>query len=105
MVDWGNFFIVLLALPAGFIGYLAGRFFTYWMDLRLVTWATILVFGLGVPIPAFISWLFVEAVSPASILLPITASLAGLCFGIALGAWQTSDRGGWRTADRDVEAR
>ncbi|MEL6297217.1 MAG: hypothetical protein AAFQ45_01475 [Pseudomonadota bacterium] len=97
MIDFGNLFIVLLALPAAAVGWVAGRIFTYWIDFKPVTWLIMLVSGFGAILPAFISWLFVEAISPASLLLPVSASVAGLGFGAVFGAWRTLDVGGWRT--------
>ncbi|MEO1695058.1 MAG: hypothetical protein AAFR55_07460 [Pseudomonadota bacterium] len=100
MVDWGNAFIVLLALPTALVGYFIGRAVTYWIDIRWLTFLTIVFAGFTAILPAFLSWLLVEAISPVSLFLPLTAAVAGFFFGMMLGAWQTRDRGGWRNAGR-----
>ena len=97
MVDLGNVFLVLFAFPAGVAGYWAARVMTYWADNALFTWSIIIGGLVGGVCAAFFSWIVVAVPSPASLILPFSAPFAVLGCGMAAGAWQTRNDGGWRT--------
>lgn len=102
VLDMGNLWFVLFALPAGLVGYGVTRWATYWTDSSLASWWTFFVSLVVGLIGAFFSWVLLVSPSMGTMMLPVVAPFAGFGFGCAAGALMTIRAGGWRRDVTDV---